>query len=474
MTRGSVYRVLTARRLALCVACIFIGRAFAQAPASQAAPLPARQQAVQERVQRLENRMLELSRLLEEKDPGKAERLRDGLSSLGKAQVRARFETLVKLLEQARLGEAEQSQTEILAELQSLLSLLNSNKSDIDAQREERRRLEALKRQVRKLMDEQLEHLYRAQHVEQQIEPEGGATPQAALDALRQLEKAQRETQSKAEQLQRDMRKGESPDRPTPGAEQMQQAGKAMREAADRFGEAQPERGLEEQQKALEGLQQALDELEDSLRQVRREETEETLAALETRLKAMLQIEGQVRDAIAELAKKPARDWTRADEQANTEALGKQTEAAEECEATLRILVDEGTTVIVPELLRGVSSEMQDVREKLDRKDAGESTSAAVKRIIGALEELLAVAEQKREADAQAQPPDPNQQQAADQAQPLLPKSAELKLLRAAQARLNERTASLAQAPDKAAEAQAIAAQQAELMRLASRMNERD
>ena len=52
------------------------------------------------------------------------------------------------------------------------------------------------------------------------------------------------------------------------------------------------------------------------------------------------------------------------------ESASEQKLAAEECAQVLRIVVDEGTTVIVPELLRQLSADMSAVAVMLEKSDA--------------------------------------------------------------------------------------------------------
>src|SRR5262249_42309007 len=151
-----------------------------------------------------------------------------------------------------------------------------------------------LQRAIRELMDEQTQHLYRTQHLEQQMTPpqgeSGGKAGPETGEMLRKLEQLQRETQRKASEVGKDLRgkPGDDSKKERPGAEEMEKAAEQMRQAADKLGETQPGPARQHEKESLEEMQKALDELDDALRQVRKEEMEETLAALETRLQQML------------------------------------------------------------------------------------------------------------------------------------------------------------------------------------------
>jgi len=443
--------------------------------------LAERQLAIRDRVQRLESRMLKLSHLLAESEPAKAERLRDALQYAGSRRIKARVEKLTELLESEQLGEADRQQELLLADLDALLTLLTSSLNEAERRRAERQRLEALKRTVRELIDEQLQILYRTQHVEQRLPPAeaGPQSPAPASDVaemLRQLERLQRAAQRKAGELERDMQQSDREDQPAPGTPQVDQAEQEMRQAADRLGEHEPGAAGEHQKSALEQLQQALDELDDALRQVRREETEETLAALETRFRSMLRREKQVLEAVAALDNKGPENWTRVDELQLAESAETQQGVSDDCEATRRILLDEGTTVIVPELLRQMVVDTADVSARLQRADTSPETQDTLADIIALLEEFLGAIEQKREADARSEK---DGGQSDDRPQPLLPGSAELKLLRWSQVRINQRTGELARAAatpdeDRAHLMERLSERQRRLAELARRMNERE
>jgi len=440
------------------------------------ASLAERQRLIRDRVQRLESSMLKLSSLLAESEPAKAERLRDALKHVGSHRIKARLEELSQLLETDQLSEADRQQELLLADLDALLTLLTSSLNEVERRRAERQRLEALKRTIRTLLDEQTQILYRTQHVEQRVE-QGGEVSKDVAEMLRQLERLQREAQRQADELQRDMQEPDQQEHAAPGSPQVGRAAEHMRRSADALGESQPGTAKQDQQDALEQLQQALDELDDALRQVRREESEETLAALEARFRSMLTRERRVHTAAVGLDEKGAEEWTRVDRLQLVEAAEMQHEVREDCLATRRILVDEGTTVIVPELLGQMAADMADVAARLDRSDTSPETQAVLADIIALLEEVLQAVERKREEDARLE--QQGGQQASDRPRPLLPGSAELKLLRSSQERLNERTLELGVSQAALDDGQTLTMQrlserQRRLAELARRMNERE
>lgn len=463
----------------------------ASAPVATPEVLAARQRAVRERMARLENRMLELSRLLAETEPEKAERLRDTLEQVGRRQLRTRLEKLSALLEGEQLSEADREQGAVLRDLSSLMELLTSSLNELDRLRERRKQLEALKKQVAELLDEQRRVLYRTQQVGKALQRQVGPAEPAPRHAgesesppeeqmrqqIRRLEELQNELQRRAGQLQAAMKQQPSgAAEPTPGQDQMQAARENMQQATDELGQQSPQSAQEPQKKALDAMQQAVDRLEQNLRQMREDEREQTLAALETRLQGLLSQEKRVRESVGDLLERDAAAWGRVEDLQVAEAGTLHNEARQQAEATLRILVDEGTTVVVPEMLRQIVEDMGAVSGDL-ATDGGAGLSEAAARlddIIGQLEEILAAVGRQRDADAEAQQPK-QQQQGQQGTRPLLARSAELKLLRSAQVRINRRTAALAEAADGraiAAAARRLAERQKRLADQAARMYE--
>ncbi len=474
--RAASGRARVARRLAVSMALAVCGAAIAAQSAPAGGPVHERQQSIREQMLRLEARLLKLTGRLAEEEPEKAERVRDALDHAGRLQLKARLEQQAALLREGRFSESEREQSALLRDLEALLAVLTSPGGELEHQRDRRKQLEAMARSVRQLMEEQARQLYQSRHLADSEQPDavgpGDAPPldAEAAEALLDLERQQRQTQQKAQELSRQIRQIAPDDSSPLGQDQVESAAQEMRSAADQLGQQQPGPASERQQAAMNQLQQALNELDDSLRQVRREEMEETLEALESRVRALLGAERSVQSRVQALEDKPASERTRLEAVQLDEASSEQRVAAEQCAAARRILVEEGSTVIVPALLEHISTDMSDIADRLSRGDAGADARSAISEVIASLEELLAAVEQKR--DEMSTPTDEQPSAGPPQAQPLLPGSAELKLVRAAQARLAQRTETL-EAETSGERADELARRQQELSELVRRMHER-
>ena len=260
----------------------------------------------------------------------------------------------------------------------------------------------------------------------------------------REIEEKQRELERKAGELENEMRKGARDSDRVPGRKNIGKAREQMQRAADRMGEKSPEQSERSQEAAVDELQQALDRLEEALRQMRNEELEETLAALEVRFKRMLASEEEIQASVQELNEKDAGQWRRVEQMRLAESGKLQNEVAQSCRTVQRIIVQEGTTVIFPEIVSQLAEDMEEIAKLLDVGDLSCDTQALLAGVIDILREIVAAIETNRDnMQNRNQNQQQQQQQQGDQQQPLLPDSAELKLLRSRQIGLNRRTAAL-------------------------------
>ena len=520
--------------------------------------------------------MLKLARTLAESEPAKAERLRDALKAQGERDVARRLSRIVDLMKQGELGDADAVQVEVLADLNAVLALLGDSSNEIDAKREARERLVALRRAVEQLRDSQLQTLYKTQQAqrqrelaaklaqqaealeelnkkqqeaikpdelsdaakearqraaelgelrdaapdersdaalreaEQSVQQAVGEMEQSAVQAgdaaqgsearekaaknlerairrlrdesrrlekqaaLNEIERKQREIEQEARGVEDEARKGAEKSAAPSSAQKIAKARQRMQDAADRLGEQDAKQAEASEQEALADLQETVDELEDALRQVREEELEETLGALELRLRALLAGEERIREELAPFSTGGG-EFSR---EARVAVIGvgqRQGALVKDADAVQRLLVQEGTTVILPELFGEVIGQMKAAEARLAEADAGPSTRRAVEGSIVGLREILGAVERRREEMAQQKQQGQQGGQSAAANPALLQSSAELKLLKAAQSRVNAETLELSSTPREAAgaEFQALAERQSRLVKMSKRMHEK-
>lgn len=270
----------------------------------------------------------------------------------------------------------------------------------------------------------------------------------------------------------------QSDDKPTPGGEQVQEAVPFQEEAEKQLDNKDPSKASESQKKALEKLSQAKEELDKTLEQLRKEQQEELLAALENRFRAMLAKQLEVNKSTNQLDQLGAANWRRTDQLQLAELSQKQSWVGEEAEKALYILKEEGTTVVFPQVVEHLRDDAQDVSKRLTAAETGSSVQSVQEAIAQTLRELIEAIEKKQQENESQS--GEGQQEQQDQNEPLLPQSAELKLLRSLQLRVNEATVQLEKdriaTPDKTDELEArrkkLATRQDQVHEMAKSMHE--
>jgi len=272
-------------------------------------------------------------------------------------------------------------------------------------------------------------------------------------------------------------RRGEPPTA-VPGRENVEQARQQMDGAADDLKDNRPGDANTKQQEAVRQLMEAQKQLEEQLNQLRREQQEEVLRALEDRFRDMLARQLQVNQNTLDLDRKGMPNWTRTEELlAGTLAQAERDLAAEAGKA-LDILRQEGTSLVFPRIVGQLAADFNDAGGRIAEKNVGAATQRLQADIVENLKELIEAVEQTRKkgeggsGDGDGGPQQPP---------PLLPQSAELKLLRACQVRVNRQTEAFAKERgneqtltlDQQRSLQRIAERQKEVAAMAQEMNER-
>ena len=231
----------------------------------------------------------------------------------------------------------------------------------------------------------------------------------------------------------------------SPVRDKIEQAQQRMKNAQQKLEQSQRKESIEEQQKAREELEKAKAELEKILKQLREEEMERTLQALEARFRKMLEMQVKVFEGTKKLDAIPADERTReADVQAGRLG-GDEAKIAIEAEKALQLLSEEGSSVAFPATVEQMTDDMRQVAARLNEGKTDGITQEIEEEIITTLEELLQSLEQaqekleeqkKQEQEQQQQSPMPGGQQE----QPLVDAIQELKMIKSLQLRVTRRT----------------------------------
>ncbi|MBL8748849.1 MAG: hypothetical protein JNK78_06790 [Planctomycetes bacterium] len=258
-----------------------------------------------------------------------------------------------------------------------------------------------------------------------------------------QLAKKQEQTQHATDTLSKDMEQSEQPDengesQPAPGKKRVQQAVPKQRAAAGQLKEFKPAK--QKQQDAKDDLEAAKKELDEALAQLRQQLSDEVLRALEERFTAMLAKQRELSTETKTL------DATRKNvltpDGALPSALGNRILAVADGEGDLeveasdarKLLEEDGTTAVFPPMVDALKEELQGVVRRCRGKETDAPVQAGQREVEDILELLINAL--RREIERR----DGGGQCNCNGQPPLVPVSAELKVLRYLQERVNKAT----------------------------------
>ncbi len=266
-------------------------------------------------------------------------------------------------------------------------------------------------------------------------------------EAFEDLAQKQDKTGEKTASLNEEMKKGDGGQgsggesgeggQKSPGQQQVQEAQQAMQRASGGLREQDPEGAARQQREAVRQLEKALQEIEKRLAQLREETQEEKLARLEQRFTEMLARQRVATNETQQLDKKreEGAPLRRAERLALAKLAGEEFELAEAAQEALDILIEDGTSVVFPRIVEGLQEDLRRTGQLLESQRTDAYTQEMQKEIESTLEELIDALRRQRK-----------QKQGGGGGgggggePPLLPNSAELKLLKAAQLRVNRLT----------------------------------
>lgn len=306
-------------------------------------------------------------------------------------------------------------------------------------------------------------------------------------EALAELAKQQRRTRGKTMDLASEMAKAkkpsgeensqQNPNGKQPGQQPVQDAEQAMDQAAGGLEENEGQRAERQQAKAESKLNEAMREIEERLNQLREETRQEKLARLEARFTEMLARQKATTQATIALDDKKTTlvKLLQRDQLNMLRMATEETEISELGQQAYDLLLEDGTSSVFPECVLDLREDLARVAKLLESERTDQLTQFVQREIETALEDLLESLKQaKKEGGGGGGG-------GGGGKQPLLRKSSELKMLRAAQLRVNRRTKQFesirgegALDPALEAEIQNISGRQAEITEMAEQVMEKD
>jgi len=266
------------------------------------------------------------------------------------------------------------------------------------------------------------------------------------LPDYEKMTKEQEQTTGKTDDLLKKMKEEQGQQQggdgqPTPGQQGVEGAKGAMQQAERNLRGHSANQANRNQKEAVERLEKAREELEEALRQLREEEQLMLLEALERRLQRMLQQQTKIRkETLAlNLRLRDAAEPPRAAIDKGRQLGDGEAELSVEAEKLLEILREEGTTVVIPDVVEDMRMDLDSLAKRLRKLDTGDYTQQVQQDVMDTLRELLEVIREelnRRQGDGGGN----GDSSEGDPDENLLPTSAELKMLKALQVRVNKRT----------------------------------
>jgi hypothetical protein len=482
------------RSLLVLLLCSGLGLFAAEGP-----DLANRQTKLAGRYAKLEELLVKMAKLEAANNPRRANLLQQAMELSKDKHTRLQLESIATLLGKQQLARAIREQTDVEGSLAELLKLLQSEDRSTELKTEQERIREYIKEvermiRIQRSLQGQNEGQADAQQLAQEQEKLADRAQDLA-DKIRAQEEKQtnpgtspenapptqpdEKTPSQPPTQPKEKPPGESkPSEPKPGEakpneaenpsenesqpgvsgeqespatdqkqenpvrSKIEQARARMKGAQQKLAEAQRQASQAEQAQAREELEKAKAELERILKQLREEEMERTLTALEARFRKMLEMQVKVFEGTKKLDALPSDQRTREHDVQAGRLGADETKIAIEAEKALQLLQEEGSSVAFPATVEQMVDDMRSVAERLNLGKTEQLTQGLEEDIIACLEELLAALQQaqKEMEEKKQESSQPMQPMGGEQESPLVNAIQELKMIKSLQLRVNTRT----------------------------------
>jgi len=227
---------------------------------------------------------------------------------------------------------------------------------------------------------------------------------------------------------------------------QIQEAGYDQKIAEDKIPKGQNDAAAKAQGDAIRKMEEAKKKLEKLLQQMREEEIERVLAALQARCEKMLIMQMEVLAGTEDLDKVVQQNADKKPTQPNKLAAlklsDKEKAIVQEADKCIDILESEGTAVAFPEVFQQIRQDMKHVQRRLEVADAADITQGIEKDIIATLKEMIDALKKARDDNQDPGNSKPGKGGKAGQPgdKKLLELLQEIKMVRSLQKRVNDRT----------------------------------
>ncbi len=393
--------------------------------------LSQRQLEIARRFDKLQTRMEDLLTRLRASDPLVAATLADALDAGRRFAIGGQMRSVAGELGEQRLGQAGQTQEQILVNLKELVNLLAS------------RRDRELARGVKSLGETAGElNALSQRHQQLHDELSAAAKEKSAEEKKRRLERLTPELKKLAEEVAELARKLERL-RARRAAEAGKQAGSSLGQAGAAAEGGDADDAQKQSQKAKDLLDEAKQELEQQIKQAQQDLQREELARMEQLIQGLVVRQKGVLKEIQRvegLRDKKTGQLTRPRQASLKQIAGEERSLADETAQVGQTLASAKAFVLT---LDAAQREMLLAAAAMDKGETGAAIVKSATAALARLEQLLAAL--KPEEGSPMEPQDPSEGGGGQNQgnQPTLQNLAELKLLKLMQETINKRTAEL-------------------------------
>lgn len=408
-----------------------------------------KQQLAESKFRDLTERMQRMLSVLQRETPADADLLAAGLRFVREQHLHDDLQRASQLLAAERWDEALAEMGKVRDNLARLLALLQNRSLDLRQLQQRINSLSAMRERVAQLAQEQAaqkDDSARKEELEQKLRA-AGVPPE---ERARQLDFANRQaaqaaTERATDALAKDMEQAEQENagEQFPGRKHVQQAVPKQRNASEHL---QAQRSPKQaQQDAKDELQSAKEELDQRIEQLRKQMQDEVLRALEEQFAAMQKEQLSLSEETKTL------DRTRMQAQAGNAELPSslreriravatgERQLQAQAEAALKTLQEEATTAVFPELLADLIAQLAAVVQACDAQTTNAAVQGQQAEVVRTLDLLLAALRNTIERKEAGQ--EPSSEDGGPP--PLVSVSAELKMLKFLQERVNVATKEL-------------------------------
>ena len=280
--------------------------------------------------------------------------------------------------------------------------------------------------------------------------------PDQKKDQLAEIAKQQGLTREETEKLKKmleELAKKSGMPQPQKAADHAQNSKKSQQSAEGQLGQGKPQDAKDEEEDAKDELEKAQAAVQDAKKDAQDKQQEEELFKIEKELKELLAMQTAVNEVTREVERgrqgNAKNELNRPQEIKVVDATKDETLILARTRATVKRLAD---SPVFAWVLDDTAGDVQEVRNKLEKKETGVYTQEVEKDVVRKFEELIDALKKERDRrDKDKKKGGGGGGGGGGGKQPLVPPLAELKMIRKMQGDVNEKTKSVDEAVSKAA-----------------------